>query len=288
MERVIRDEILHFVLESPDNRFPDSDQPYFEEPLAGFAAADDPLFSEFRKVIGPFHMTPAEIMKNIYGDRVGEAKTVICWILPISRATRESNRKEERMPSREWALTRAYGERFNTLLRLHLVEMLRFVGAQAVAPLLSGMWRPVKDPMVGMASTWSERHAAYVAGLGTFSLNDGFITDKGIAHRCGSVITDVTITPTKRNCIDPWSNCLFFRGGSCGLCIQRCPVGAISLQGHDKEKCQAYVYGELRNCAGQLYGVMETGCGLCQTKVPCESRVPIGTENTKICLKYIP
>ena len=149
MERVIRDEILRFVLESPDNRFPDSDKPYFEEPLIGFAAADDPLFKEFKKIIGEFHMTPAEIMENTYGAGVGEAKTVICWILPISRATRESNRKEERMPSREWALTRAHGEQFNTLLRMHLVEMLRFVGAQAVAPLLSGMWRPVKESGCG-------------------------------------------------------------------------------------------------------------------------------------------
>jgi len=203
---------------------------------------------------------------------------VICWILPISRATRESNRKEKELPSREWALTRAHGERFNNLLRMYVLDMLRFVSAQVVAPLLSGMWRPVMDPRVGMASTWSERHAAYVAGLGTFSLSDGFITDRGIAHRCGSVITDVSITPTNRSVANPWSNCLFFRDGSCGACIKRCPVGAISLHGHDKEKCQAYVYGELRKSAGELYGVMETGCGLCQTKVPCESRVPIGLD----------
>lgn len=276
MEKVIRDEILRFVRESPDNRFPDSDRPYFEEPLIGFAAAADPLFSEYKRVIGDFHLTPGEIIENTYGVGIGEARTVVCWILPISRATRESNRREEKMPSREWALTRAHGEHFNTLLRMHLVEMLGLWGTQAVAPLLSGMWRPVLDPRVGMASTWSERHAAYAAGLGTFSLNDGFITDRGIAHRCGSIITNETITPTRRTCRDPWSNCLFSRDGSCGLCIERCPVGAISHQGHDKEKCQAFVYGELREPAGILYGVMETGCGLCQTRVPCESGVPVG------------
>ena len=157
MERVIRDEIARFVLESPDNRFPDSDQPYFEEPLIGFAAADDPLFSQFKEIIGDFHMTPAEIMRNCYGDRTGEAKTVICWILPIAAATRESNRREKKMPSREWALTRAHGEHFNTLLRMRLVEMLRFAGAQAVAPLLSGMWRPVKDPKVGCGQCQDKR-----------------------------------------------------------------------------------------------------------------------------------
>jgi epoxyqueuosine reductase len=280
MERVIRDEIIRFVRESPENRFPNSDKPYFEEPLIGFAAADDSLFSDYKKIIGEFHLTPAEIMENTYGVGGGEAKTVICWILPITETVRASNRTEDRKPSREWAFTRAYGEHFNTRLRQHLTETLGFLGTQAVAPLLSGMWRPVMDPRVGLTSTWSERHAAYAAGLGTFSLNDGFITDRGIAHRCGSIVTNETITPTKRTCHDPWSNCLYCREGTCGLCIKRCPVGAISHQGHDKEKCKAYVYGELRKSSGELYGVMETGCGLCQTKVPCESMVPFGKENS--------
>jgi epoxyqueuosine reductase QueG len=274
MEQIIRTAIRDFVLDSPDNRFPDSEQRYFDEPLVGFAAADDPLFAQYREIIGPFHMTPAEIMEGTYGPGRGEAATVICWVLPIARPTRESNRKENTLPSREWALTRAHGEQFNTGLRIYLTELLRFAGAQAVAPLISGMWRPVMDPRVGMASTWSERHAAYAAGLGTFSLNDGFITEKGIAHRCGSVITDAAIPPTPRRYADPWWNCLYFRNGSCGLCVRRCPVGAISLEGHDKARCQEYVYGELRSTAGERYGVMETGCGLCQTKVPCEARVP--------------
>ena len=35
----------------------------------------------------------------------------------------------------------------------------------------------------GYFSNWSERHIAYAAGLGTFSLSDGFIIERGIAHR---------------------------------------------------------------------------------------------------------
>ena len=99
MEQMIRDEIRRFVLESPDNRFPEGDQPYFDEPLVGFAAADDPLFTQYKTIIGEFHMTPAEIMEDTYGPGIGKASTVICWILPITRETRESNRREERMPS---------------------------------------------------------------------------------------------------------------------------------------------------------------------------------------------
>jgi epoxyqueuosine reductase len=125
MERVIRDEIVRFVRESPENRFPKSDQPYFEEPLIGFAAADDPLFIDYKKIIGEFHLTPAEIMETMYGAGFGEASTVISWILPIFGQTRASNRREENLPSRKWALTRAYGEHFNNLLRRHLTETLK-------------------------------------------------------------------------------------------------------------------------------------------------------------------
>jgi len=48
----------------------------------------------------------------------------------------------------------------------------------------------------GLASNWSQRHIAYAAGLGTFSLSDGFITPKGIAMRCGSVVCDAALSPT--------------------------------------------------------------------------------------------
>ncbi|NVN89149.1 MAG: epoxyqueuosine reductase [Desulfuromonadales bacterium] len=282
MEQLLRDEIRDYVLESPDNRFPGSDARYFDEPLIGFAAARDPLFSQFITVIGGYHLTPAEIMENCYGAVLGEAVTVICWVLPITRSTREGNRRQERTPSREWAFTRAHGEQFNTFLRMFVVDLLRQYGIQAVAPLLSGMWSPVREEPSGLSSTWSERHAAYVAGLGTFSLNDGLITEKGIAHRCGSVITDTPIPPTpRREGADHRGNCLYFSQGSCGLCIQRCPVGAISWQGHDKEKCREYVYGELRATVGQSYGIMETGCGLCQTRVPCEACIPPGTGQKK-------
>lgn len=274
MEENIRKEIIRFVSESRDNRFPESDDRYFDEPLVGFAAADDPLFLRYKEIIGDFHLTPQELMAE--GQPGQFQGTVISWVLPITSSTRASNRNETRYPSRQWAETRSFGEDFNCGLRRHMEQYLTNFGYQALAPQLHPAWRAFPDSPVGIASSWSERHAAYACGLGTFSLSDALITQKGIAHRCGSVITDLKLTPSSRHHSDHRLNCLYFREGSCGLCMTRCPVGAITPMGHDKVRCRELVYGEAPKAVGEHYRVSHTGCGLCQTKVPCEACIPQG------------
>jgi len=276
MERAVRDEIVRFVLTNPGNRRREGEGRYFDEPLVGFASAADPLFTEYKRIIGPFHRTPAQWMATEPDAQVLLPGTVICWILPVTRATRETNRRERIWPSREWAHTRNYGENFNVLLRQHVVAFLLGHGHPAIAPQLSPDWKRIDDTPAGIASTWSERHAAYAAGLGTFSLNDGLITERGIAHRCGSVITDLVLPPTKRSGTDYRRNCLYFREGGCGICIDRCPAGALSREGHDKPKCREYCHVEIPRAVGERFQVSELGCGLCQTLVPCEGRIPRG------------
>jgi epoxyqueuosine reductase QueG len=276
MEKSIIDEIRRFVAESPEGRFPDSDERYFDEPLVGFVAADDPLFTDYKRIIGDFHLTPRELMTGTLGEEGGAPATVISWVLPITRPTRETNRVEGRFPSRQWAQTRSFGEQLNGALRRHLVAWLAGRGYRAFAPQFSPIWKEYPDTPVGVASAWSERHAAYAAGLGTFSLNDALITPRGIAHRLGSVITDLPLAPSPRPYPDFRHNCLWYREGTCGACIGRCPVGAISRQGHDKAGCREYVYSVVPREVGELYGVPATGCGLCQTSVPCEGMIPPG------------
>jgi epoxyqueuosine reductase QueG len=267
MEERIRAEIVRFVAESPLNLHP-SGGFHFDPPLVGFAAAGDPIFADYQQIIGPFHLTPGELLPG--------AASVVSWILPVARTVRESNRRETVWPSRQWAQTRCHGEKLNAALRRHLVEWLETSGHAAVAPQLSPQWREYAGTPVGIASAWSERHAAHAAGLGTFSLSDGLITAKGIAHRCGSVVTALPLAPTPRSYPSHLDHCLWYREGSCGACIGRCPVGAISKEGHDKGKCRDYVYGTVPAEVGERYGTPQTGCGLCQTKVPCEATVPPG------------
>jgi epoxyqueuosine reductase QueG len=204
-----------------------------------------------------------------------EELTVISWILPQTKQTKLDHRVEKRFPSERWARSRKYGEEYNVKLRLHVVKTLSDEGFEAVAPMLSSRWEMMASEQYGLASTWSERHAAYASGLGTFGLCDGLITPLGKAIRCGSVVARIPIAPTPRPYEDHHAYCLFYSKGICGKCIDRCPVGAITKQGHDKGKCQQYVDVETREFINTYFGFDAYGCGLCQVGVPCESNIPV-------------
>ena len=274
MTESVREEIRRFVANHPENVLPDGSGPLFDTPLMGIASFTDPLFLRYREIIGPFHLTPAEILAGETGAGEREG-SVICWVLPINEAVRASNRDETLYPSRKWSWVRHHGEVFNGRLRHHLYTWLAEQGHATAIPQYSHLWKEFTDTPVGVASTWSERHAAYAAGLGTFSLNDGLITEKGIAHRIGSVVTRLVLPPTPRTALDHRSNCLYYRkSGACGACIRRCPVGALTSEGHDKSICREHVYSTIPAAVAKEYNVTATGCGLCQTAVPCEFRAP--------------
>jgi len=269
-------EIKKFAATSELNRLPDSrDEPIFEEPLVQFADGDDPLFAEYKKIIDPVHLTPREALAQAYDKNPEELPSrlsVISWVLPITRRTRESNRPQKDVPSRAWSHTRWYGEKFNEALRSHVVGLITGKGYMAVAPFLQPFFASLTNEK-GPYSNWSERHVAYAAGLGTFSLSDGFITERGIAHRCGSVVTDMPLPVSPRTAESPYANCLFYVNQKCTACIPRCPADAITEQGHDKIRCQEYLHMDTAHLRDE-YGVGVWGCGLCQTRVPCEFRNP--------------
>jgi epoxyqueuosine reductase len=135
-------------------------------------------------------------------------------------------------------------------------------------------FRRLRSPKVGLASSWSERHAAYASGLGTFGLSDGLITPKGKAIRVGSVVTDLVLQPSSQKYRTHRSNCLYYYNKTCNVCAVRCPAGAITSKGHDKDKCSEYAYKVIGPSKKAEYGVKIAGCGLCQTKVPCEFEIP--------------
>jgi epoxyqueuosine reductase len=278
-KRLVTQEIERMVREDPANRLEKLDHsPMYQAPLVGFVSGTDPIFSRLKQVIGKFYLTPVEAITK-YAERKGieppsaNQVGVISYILPISQATRDENALMKDRPSARWANTRLFGQDFNNSLQVHLAEFLEDQGFIAVAPEQDKhLFKQLQDKTVGWASNWSHRHIAYAAGLGTFGLSDGLITPAGKAHRAGSVVVNFPLDSPSRPA-DIHQYCLFYQTGGCKVCIQRCPAGAISEKGHDKNRCGEYVFSQVPFIR-ERYGINIYACGLCQTGVPCERGIP--------------
>jgi epoxyqueuosine reductase len=271
--------ITDFIKTSPDNSLKmTTGEPAWEEAIIGYSTGDDPIFDQYKEVVGETHFTPAEIFNLTYPDDPAQPGdlTVISWSLSQREAVKQDNRNETFYPSERWVMARFPGEDFNELLRQHLVDELGRQGIKAVAPILSPHWKWESSEKYFLTSRWSERHAAYASGLGTFGLCDGLITAKGKAHRVGSVVARIKLDPTPRPYTDHHAYCLFYATGNYTSCMERCPVDAISENGHDKKKCLDHAAGTCAEYVKEKWNFDGYGCGLCQTKVPCESGIPKG------------
>ncbi|MEL7656340.1 MAG: 4Fe-4S double cluster binding domain-containing protein, partial [Bacillota bacterium] len=157
-----------------------------------------------------------------------------------------------------------------------LVDKLESMGIRSVSIDLLSEFSTVKSETLGLASKWSHRHSAYLAGLGTFGLSEGLITEKGKAVRITSLIIEAPLTPTIRpySTYNEW--CLYYRNGNCGACMKRCPVHAITKEGHDKDVCESYeeVFAEKYWPEDIGRGDYILGCGLCQSGIPCQNKKP--------------
>jgi len=236
----------------------------YERPIFGYAAASDPLFAQFKepRIIGDHFMLP--------GEWLGGARAVVSIFFPVADEVKNANGVDMSWPADEWMHVRIEGQVFLKTVCGYAVEVLARNGFAALAP--SGDPRfSLKHPYVQdksrqehYTSNWSERHAAYVCGVGTFGLSAGIITRKGIAGRFASLVTDAPFEPSVRPyaAFDEW--CI-----RCGACVRNCPAQAISLEGGKSHP----------PCSGFLDRVLEKhkphyGCGKCQVRVPCENRVP--------------
>ncbi len=179
---------------------PDCPEPAWASPLIGVSRGDDSLYREFAESIGPFYWTPLEAFRTAFpeSDSTAADLAVIVWALPQTGATRRDHRASGELPARRWSLSRHYGEQVNDHIRDHLASLLTGAGYPAVAPVRLPAWRREESERFGLSSRWSERHAAYASGLGTFGLCDGLITERGKAVRLGSVIARIDLSATPR------------------------------------------------------------------------------------------
>lgn len=249
----------------------------WEKPLIGVASGDNPYYEFLKEHIGPFHWNPAEAYQLKYpGEVSGQSLSVVSMVFPQTIKTKQAQAKETKCPSREWIVSRGEWEPLMKEFSGKLVHELEEMGIRSVSIDLQPEFRTIGSEKLGLSSNWSHRHSAYLAGLGTFGLSEGLITEAGKAVRITSLIIEAPLTPTERSYRSYREWCLHDKDGSCGVCIRRCPVHAITLEGHDKVLCENYeeVFAGNYWPSDIVRGDYILGCGLCQAGVPCQNRRP--------------
>lgn len=237
---------------------------FYDDPLFGIAAAQDPLFQTLLEpgVVGTGTLLPQDILPT--------AISVISWFLPFTEEVRRGNRESMTIPSDAWRQARIEGQDTNFAVGDALCRTLEAEGFVAIQVSHSDKFKMLAP----FCSNWSERHVAHIAGLGTFGLSKGLITEKGMAGRFGSIVTDAELQPTQRPYKTPFEYCIM-----CGACAENCPGLAIEplkgvSDGKDHLACNEFLKTtkEMQRCgAGERF---RYGCGKCQVSVPCESRNP--------------
>lgn len=225
----------------------------WKKPLVAYADAADPLFKILKHVAATDHYEPFDINPA--------AKSVITYFLPFEDWVVESNTGGTDC-SREWAMAYIETNKLITEINDGLIRFLTDLG-----------WRTEKLPKElninrdTLKSVWSNRHVSYIAGLGTFGINNMLITENGCCGRLGNVVTSLQIEPTKR---PDHEYCLKKLDGSCGICVDNCMVGALD-DGFDRFGCN-----EVLKMNATRFGDLGEAqcCGKCLTGLPCSTGNP--------------
>jgi len=229
----------------------------WQEPLIAFAAADDEWFTNLKETISSTHILPTDLL--------ADAQTVITYFIPFSKDIATSN-VEGRESSREWAVAYIQTNQLILDLNLHIQDKLCQQGSDTSILPATHNFDPKK-----LISDWSHRHVAFIAGLGTFGLNNMLITEKGCSGRLGSLVTNLKLQPGLRS---NRQNCLYKLQGLCKKCVERCVNGTLTETSYDRHLCYDMCLhnAELFNTLG-----LADVCGKCLVNLPCSFINPTRT-----------
>jgi epoxyqueuosine reductase QueG len=223
---------------------------------AGRGAQGSPSesFLFLKKAVSKDHLLP--------GDVLSGAKSVIVFFIPFQENIVASNTKKG-MASKEWVT--AY---------IKTNELVKKINDDIGTLLERYKRRTGKIPATHnfdeetLISGWSHRHIAYIAGMGSFGINNMLITEKGCCGRFGSTVTDYDFGIYAER--EKRERCLNRINGSCGVCRTRCEVKALDGV-FDRKKC----YGKCLENAGfhKSAGYADV-CGKCLAGLPCSTKDP--------------
>ena len=133
--------------------------------------------------------------------------------------------------AREWAVAYIETNALINQICAALADLLAQQGFESRWELPTHNFDPVR-----LISRWSHKSVGVIAGLGSFGLHRMVITDAGCAGRFGSLVTSAALTPSAQP--EPGKvRCRYYAGGTCSVCVDNCPVGAIQKDVFDRATC---------------------------------------------------
>lgn len=266
LSEAVRSSEHNYVSESMALTPEDVGKRLYDDPIIAIGSADDPMWEEMKapQAVGTLFRTPKEWLP--------QGRCVVSYFAPFSDFVVEGNKQDRVEVGNGWLYARVEGQAFLTEINHFLEQWFESQGIKSLSPYASeefkyvfeaGSCDDIADKSLSFTSNWSERHVAFICGLGTFGLSKGLITRRGVAGRFGSVIVDAPLEVTPRPYTEIYEYCTM-----CGACM-RCPGEAITLaEGKSHTLCSAYVNTMRVKYAPRF------GCGKCQVNVPCERGIP--------------
>lgn len=261
MSQEIRIEELRQVLERFVADYPaaSGERAIWRRPLLVSARADQ-RFQALPRMADPAHALPEELLPR--------ARSVIVFFIPFTEELAREN-FGGKLPARSWGEAYVSTNRLIGLASRHLEELLTGRGNACALTPATHNFDPVK-----LTSRWSHKHLAYIAGLGRFGHHHLLITPAGCAGRFGSLVTSAELGD--HPLVTQAETCLHKAGEECLRCVEHCPVGALTPQGFDRQRCWQRLNFNYHR-AGIFQGLPDTThvCAKCAMDLPCSFEIPV-------------
>lgn len=217
-------------------------------PLVAISNPNDPRYNELKGILGDIYKPPFELLP--------EAKSIISYFIPF---TKELALSSANGASEMWA--EAYITINKHFLRIDqaVSDYLKLLGYDIYR--IAGVHSYKHDVL---KCAWSHKSAAVIAGLGQFGLNNLLITDKGSA---GRFCTILTTAPIEVSTYKTQVHCLYMKNKSCKICMDSCPVSALSPDGFERFTCHDNVIIKNAEKFKEKIGFAEV-CGICISNCP--------------------
>lgn len=230
----------------------------WRKPLLVTAKADE-RFDILPEIAAPNHLLPKEMLPS--------CRSIVVFFVPFS-ADIVNNNKHGKMPCRDWAYAKTATNNVLDEIGKVIERRLKDSGLKSA---LSPPTHNFKNKK--FMAQWSHKHVAYISGLGRFGLNAQLITPLGCSGRMCSMVTEADLDD--HPLVTEAELCLAKQGKDCRVCIDNCPVKALTVDGIDRKKCHQRIVA-MQKKFSRMDSSHQDGdvCGKCASGTPCSISAP--------------